>query len=266
MGQLRDALGVKPHVRLVIGIDLPAECRGLFFRRGRRAQGQGFSPMRRRKPPGLAGKPAKAWKFRAWKSGLGDFEAECARAGLAGEAARLVWDDRPPPASPRPWSLSPRRRHSCASRRRRSARRSPCSIRQESWKQASRSFPQPIPRPDGRPAQRGVWIVPVNQPQTLARAARRRPARRLGARKPGAPARAHASGFSVERMCSLALAAMRAISNDFRAMSDVPGRFGTPGGNAALKCGVDFAELFPHARNRFAPRGFGRGGFCRSHI
>jgi hypothetical protein len=36
---------------------------------------------------------------------------------------------------------------------------------------------------------------------------------------------------------------MRAISNDFRAMSDVPGRFGTPRGNAALKCGVDFAEL-----------------------
>jgi hypothetical protein len=209
MGQLRDALGVKPHVRLVIGIDLPAECRGLFFAAAGALKARGFfaNEAQEARLVWLESRQ-RLGNFGPGNFGLGDFEAECARAGLAGEAARLVWDDRAAACLASALvivpSTAPQLCIEAQALGSALAVLHPPGVMEAGIKE----LPQPIPRPDGRPAQRGVWIVPVNQPQTLARACEE--AVRLGAsarESLARRARAHASGFSVERMCSLALAA-----------------------------------------------------------
>ncbi len=198
MRKLRDALGVEMHVRLVVGVDLPPEAQGAFLAAARALRDRNFFANEAQEARMVWLESAQ----RAAEPTSGAFDAECAKAGLAGEVARLVWDDRAAACLAAALvilaSASPRL---CIQAQ---ALGAPIALLHPPGAGAIDEFPTP----DGGPGRRSGWIVPLNHPQTLARACEE--AVRLGAaarESLARRARAHAAAFSVERMCGLALAA-----------------------------------------------------------
>ncbi len=195
--RLREALGVKSHMRLVIGVGLPDEARRAFLAAAAHLKEKGFFASE-----------AQEARF-VWFCAEGDsadraaFDAEAAKLGLTQDVSRFAGDDRAAACLAAAVAIvSSGDARLCVEAQ---ALGAPLVALLPSV--AMETIDEVLAPPRVEAALRSGWLVASSQPQTLARAVEE--AVRLGATARGnlgQRARAHASAFSMERMCALTLA------------------------------------------------------------
>ncbi len=196
--RLREALGVKPHERLVIGLGLPNEAWKTFLAAAAYLKDKGFFVNE-------AQEARFVW-FRAEDMDRSDseaFDADAAKMGLTQHVLRATGDDRAAACLAAALVVVP----ADDSRLCVEAQALGAPLAALTSAGASESVEEVLAPPRVEPALRSGWLVPWRQPQTLARAAEE--AARLGAtarENLARRARVHAGAFSMERMCALTLA------------------------------------------------------------
>jgi glycosyltransferase involved in cell wall biosynthesis len=198
--RLREALGVKAHERLIIGVNLPDDRQKIFLAAAAQLKAKGFF--------GNDSQQARfVWLRReADEAASKAFADEAEKMGVTGEALQIVGDDRAAACLAAALVVvTAGEAGLCVEAQ---ALGAPVAlIQQDGAGQASDSVDAICAPPQVEAQMRTGWLVPANQPQALAKAAEE--AVRLGAtaRESFAQrARAHARNFSTERMCALTLA------------------------------------------------------------
>lgn len=194
--RLREALGVKPHVRLVVAIGLPPERRQMFLAAAAQLKAKGFFANE-----------AQDARF-VWLRGEGEeasdaFDAEAARLGLGGAVLQIDWPDRAAACLAAALVVAPAGEPTLCIEAQ--ALGVPLAVLQTSG--AASVVEEICAPPQVEPAQRTGWLIPPGPPAGLIRAVEE--AVRLGATARENlvdHARAHARNFSAERMNALTLA------------------------------------------------------------
>lgn len=194
--RLREALGVKPHVRLVVAIGLPPERRQMFLAAAAQLKAKGFFANE-----------AQDARF-VWLRGEGEeasdaFDAEAARLGLGGAVLQIDWPDRAAACLAAALVVAPAGEPTLCIEAQ--ALGVPLAVLQTSG--AACVVEEICAPPQVEPAQRTGWLIPPGPPAGLIRAVEE--AVRLGATARENlvdHARAHARNFSAERMNALTLA------------------------------------------------------------
>lgn len=193
--RLREALGVKAHVRLVVAIGLPPERRQMFLAAAAQLKAKGFF--------GNETQEARfVWLRRDDEAPSGAFDAEAARLGLDGLVLQIDWPDRAAGCLAAALVVAPAGESAlCVEAQ---ALGAPLAVLQVSA--GNGAIEEVRAPPEVEPAQRTGWLVPPGPPGGLIRAIEE--ALRLGAtarENLAHNARAHARAFSAERMNALTL-------------------------------------------------------------
>jgi glycosyltransferase involved in cell wall biosynthesis len=194
--RLREALGVKPHVRLVVAVGLPPERRQMFLAAAGQLKAKGFFANE-----------AQDARF-VWLRGEGEeasdaFDAEAARLGLGGAVLQIDWPDRAAACLAAALVVAPAAEPTLCIEAQ--ALGAPLAVLQTSG--GAGVVEEICAPPQVEPAQRTGWLIPPGPPAGLIRAVEE--AVRLGAtgrENLVHHARAHARNFSAERMNALTLA------------------------------------------------------------
>lgn len=196
--RLRENLGVKPHERLVVGLGLPNEARKVFLAAAAFLKDKGFFAN-------------EAQEARFVWSGAENmdradgeaFDADAAKLGLTPFVLRTVCDDRAAACLAAAIVIvAAEDSRLCVE-----AQALGAPLAALAPASAVENVEEVLAPPRVEAALRSGWVVPMGQPQTLARAVEE--AVRLGATARaslGQRARVHAGAFSMERMCALTLA------------------------------------------------------------
>jgi glycosyltransferase involved in cell wall biosynthesis len=196
VSRLREALGVKPHVRLVIAVGLPPERRQMFLAAAAQLKAKGFFANE-----------AQDARF-IWLRGEGEeasdaFDAELARLGLGGAVLQSDWPDRAAACLAAALVVAPEGAPTLCIEAQ--ALGAPLAVLQTSG--GAGVVEEICAPPQVEPAQRTGWLIPPGPPAGLIRAVEE--AVRLGATARENlvhHARAHARNFSAERMNAMTLA------------------------------------------------------------
>lgn len=193
--RLREALGVAPHVRLIIALGLPAERRQMFLAAAAQLRAKNFFDN-----------DAQDARF-VWLRGESEtasraFDAELARLGLGDIVLQIDWDDRAAGALAAALVIAPASASSlCVEAQ---ALGAPVVALASAEGAAVETVLTP---PDVEPALRTGWLAPPGPPAAFMRAVEE--AMRLGAaarENLAQRARDHARSFSAERMNAIVLA------------------------------------------------------------
>ncbi len=198
--RLREALGAKPHQRLIVAIGLPAERRKIVLDAAALLKAKGF----------FANDSQEARFVWLWRDpddpARKAFVGEVAKMGLTGEVLQIAGDDRAAACLAAALVVAPAGENGLGVEAQ--ALGAPVALIQGADAGETPDSVDGVCAPPQVEAQeRTGWLVPVQQPQALARAAEE--AVRLGAtarERFAQRARAHARHFSSERMCALTLA------------------------------------------------------------
>jgi glycosyltransferase involved in cell wall biosynthesis len=194
--RLREVLGVKAHVRLVVALGLPAERRQSFLAAAAQLKAKNFFAN-----------DAQEARF-VWLRGEGEaaspaFDAEAARLGLDGAVLRLDWPDRAAACLAAALVIAPSGETAlCAEAQ---ALGAPVAVLQPAG--AAGEAEAVLAPPQVEPGSRTGWLIPPGPPAGLIRAIEE--ALRLGAsarENLAHRARAHARSFSTERMNAIVMA------------------------------------------------------------
>ncbi len=194
--RLREALGVKAHVRLVVALGLPAERRQNFLAAASQLKARHFFAN-----------DAQEARF-VWLRGEGEtaspaFDAEAARLGLDDVVLRLDWPDRAAACLAAALVIAPAGESPlCAEAQ---ALGAPVAALQPSDGAGEAEAVLAPPRVE--PGSRTGWLIPPDPPAGLIRAIEE--AMRLGAsarENLAHRARAHARNYSTERMNAIVMA------------------------------------------------------------
>ncbi|MCI4678040.1 glycosyl transferase [Rhodoblastus acidophilus] len=194
--RLREALGVKPHVRLVVALELPAERRQNFLAAAAQLKARNFFAN-----------DAQEARF-VWLRGEGEtaspaFDAEAARLGLGELVLQIDWPDRAAACLAAALVVAPAQRSAlCVEAQ---ALGAPLAALQASGERDEVEVVLAPPQVEA--ALRTGWLAQPGPPAALIRAIEE--ALRLGAtarENLAHRARAHARNFSTERMNAITLA------------------------------------------------------------
>lgn len=194
--RLREALGVKAHVRLVVALGLPAERRQTFLTAAAQLKAKHF----------FANEAQEA-RF-VWLRGEGEtaspaFDAEAARLGLEGAVLQIDWPDRAAACLAAAVVIAPASNSAlCAEAQ---ALGAPLVVMEASG--GAGEVEAVLAPPQVDPGSRTGWLVAPGPPAGLIRTAEE--ALRLGAsarENLAHRARAHARNFSTERMNAITMA------------------------------------------------------------
>ncbi len=196
VGRLRAQLGVKAHERLIVAIDLPRERQEFFFTAASQLKQKNF----------FANETQDARFVWLWRGPAGTaekaaFAAETERRGLASQVLQAESDDRAAACIAAVLVVAAAGESAAVEAQ---ALGAPVALLQQPI--VAEPVEEISAPPEVDAHLRTGWLIPLGQPQALARAAEE--ATRLGATARGnlgARARARARNFSTERMCALAL-------------------------------------------------------------
>jgi glycosyltransferase involved in cell wall biosynthesis len=194
--KLREAWNVRPHERLLVGVDLPQERQNFFLLAAAQLARKNFFENE-------AHEARFVWREREGADlTSGPFEAQARQLGLDRHVLRVAGGDRAVASLAAALVAAPAGDGRLAVEAQ--ALGTPVALLQSD---ADQSIDAVLAPPQVDPAQRTGWIVPPDSPSSFARAAEE--AFRLGAsarEKLALRARKHAGGFSAERMSALTLA------------------------------------------------------------
>ena len=194
--RLREAWGVKAHVRLIVTVGLPPERQKWVLAAAAQLKARGFFANE-------AQEARLIWRQREGSDMTpGFFEDEAKRLGLEGDVLRIACADRAAACLAAAIVLAPAGDASFAIEAQ--ALGAPVALLQKETGESAESICAP---PTVEPSGRTGWVIPPGQAQTLARAIDEACRMAASARESLAlRARDHARGFSTDRMSALTLA------------------------------------------------------------